>query len=279
MSCQCFECIPAESRSITAPPTITAISLEYAKRQAGIDISDPYQEQLIWGYIKAATILAQGFIGKTFVTTGYEGAWNYFPYCLKITDINVAITEISYTDTDNVVQTLDATDFELYQDNHYARIVPSKSAGSFPSTKAMPNAVKVQYTAGYGFTDGSVSSLTRVDNLVTVETAIDHEAITGDTISISGAAEADYNGDFVVTVTDATHFTYVIESEPPTPATGTPRFLNRHLDDDLQLAISMMVVKMLSNRGDCSDTQCGKINCEAKMILEGYKDASIRMVC
>jgi hypothetical protein len=40
-------------------------------------------------------------------------------------------------------------------------------------------------------------------------------------VNIRGAAETDYNGDFIVTVTDANTFTYTVSGSPATPATGT----------------------------------------------------------
>ena len=40
-------------------------------------------------------------------------------------------------------------------------------------------------------------------------------------MNIRGANETDYNGDFIVTVTDANTFTYTVSGSPATPATGT----------------------------------------------------------
>lgn len=44
---------------------------------------------------------------------------------------------------------------------------------------------------------------------------------TGDYVTISGAAEAEYNGKFQITVTSSTTFTYTVSGTPATPATGT----------------------------------------------------------
>lgn len=40
-------------------------------------------------------------------------------------------------------------------------------------------------------------------------------------MTIAGAAETEYNGDFVISVTDPTHFDYEVTGTPTTPATGT----------------------------------------------------------
>ena len=69
----------------------------------------------------------------------------------------------------------------------------------------------------------TISSMTRFtgSGTVTVTTAVAHTFISGDTITISGASDALYNGDKVVTVTSATTFTFTLIPQPTTPATGS----------------------------------------------------------
>ena len=66
----------------------------------------------------------------------------------------------------------------------------------------------------------SVEELTRSGSTVTA-TLTGHGLDTGATICISGADQAEYNGDHVVTVTDADTFTFTIAGFPASPATGT----------------------------------------------------------
>lgn len=72
---------------------------------------------------------------------------------------------------------------------------------------------------GYGSVN--VSSITRSGTTATVTTATPHGLSTGDSATIGGAAQADYNIDAVVTVLTATTFTYDVANSPATPATGT----------------------------------------------------------
>lgn len=72
---------------------------------------------------------------------------------------------------------------------------------------------------GYGSV--SVSSITRSGTTATATTATAHGLATGDVATIAGATETDYNGNFVVTVTSSTTFTYTVANSPTTPATGT----------------------------------------------------------
>ena len=49
-----------------------------------------------------------------------------------------------------------------------------------------------------------------------------HGLATNDIVTISGAAQPEYNGSFAVTVGSATTVTYTANGTPTSPATGTP---------------------------------------------------------
>lgn len=72
-----------------------------------------------------------------------------------------------------------------------------------------------------GFNTKTLDSLTRDGTTVTGTVSAGHGFQTGQTVRIAGANEPEYNGDFVVTVTGSTTFTYTITGTPSTPATGT----------------------------------------------------------
>ncbi len=67
----------------------------------------------------------------------------------------------------------------------------------------------------------SVSSITRSSSTATATTAFNHGYATGDVVFITGASQSEYNGQFTITVTGATTFTYTVSGAPATPATGT----------------------------------------------------------
>lgn len=64
------------------------------------------------------------------------------------------------------------------------------------------------------------TSLTRSGSTATCVTNTAHGLSTGDTVSMNGMNETDYRGEFVVTVTNSTTFTYTVANSPATPATG-----------------------------------------------------------
>lgn len=67
----------------------------------------------------------------------------------------------------------------------------------------------------------TVTSLTRSDNTITAVTNIPTSLQTGDNVTISGAAQGDYNGTFTITVTGSSSFTYNVSSSQDLIAIGT----------------------------------------------------------
>src|SRR5262249_53352679 len=66
----------------------------------------------------------------------------------------------------------------------------------------------------------SVSSIIS-PSTATVTTASPNGFITGQSVTIAGANQTEYNGTFTITVTGASTFTYTVTGTPATPATGT----------------------------------------------------------
>ena len=68
----------------------------------------------------------------------------------------------------------------------------------------------------------AITSITSSGTTATVTTTADHGWSDGDYVTISGAVETAYNGQFQITVVTATTFTYECSTTPSaTPATGT----------------------------------------------------------
>ena len=65
-----------------------------------------------------------------------------------------------------------------------------------------------------------VNSITRVGTLATVTTNVAHGLVTGNQIVMAGVTPAAYNGTFIITVLNATQFTYVMASTPSSNATA-----------------------------------------------------------
>lgn len=66
-----------------------------------------------------------------------------------------------------------------------------------------------------------VATLTRSSNTAILETVSEHLLFSGQSVTISGAVENEYNGTFTITVTGPREFTYLVDNTPSSPATGT----------------------------------------------------------
>jgi hypothetical protein len=68
--------------------------------------------------------------------------------------------------------------------------------------------------------DKTVTNLVESSGTATA-TVTAHGYTTGNTVNIRGADQSEYNGDFIITVSDPDTFTYSVTGSPTTPATGT----------------------------------------------------------
>lgn len=67
----------------------------------------------------------------------------------------------------------------------------------------------------------TLTSLTRSGATATATCPTAHGWVTDQQITIAGAAQSDYNGAHIITVTSTTVFTFTVSGSPVTPATGT----------------------------------------------------------
>lgn len=107
------------------------------------------------------------------------------------------------------------------------RIVCTGVAGSsIPPGTSWSSSAGVVYTTATGGTIAAqslvVSSITRSGSTATVTTSGAHGLAANVPVSITGAAQSEYNvSGAAITVTGASTFTYAVSGAPATPATGT----------------------------------------------------------
>jgi len=70
----------------------------------------------------------------------------------------------------------------------------------------------------------SITGITRSGSTATAVLGSEHQLATGIEVIISGATQPEYNGTFIVTVTDRDEFQYQVTGTPATPATGSPEY-------------------------------------------------------
>jgi hypothetical protein len=76
-------------------------------------------------------------------------------------------------------------------------------------------------TTGFPYQD-AVTTLTQTGNVATLTSTGVHGMVTGDKVVVRGAVPEDYNATATITVTTTSIFTYPINDNPTSPATGTP---------------------------------------------------------
>lgn len=118
----------------------------------------------------------------------------------------------------------------------------------------------------------AVSSITRASTTATVTTATAHGLTTGDIVTIAGATPSAYNGDFSVTATSSTVFTYAIAGSPVTPATGTitvspPHGLSTNNYINIKGAEAPVVISALTQTGNVATA----VTATDHDLTEGYQ--------
>jgi hypothetical protein len=222
------------SQSTTALSNITGVSIEYAAGNptgAGTLHYVAAGPTLAWqpfnAVVGAAVNVSEGGKYSLFGSTGYL-AVSVEPSGTPVGDETDAVT------VDNIANETfdDVTKAESFSgDNEYRAFYvtnehdtdPMLDVVAFISTQPTPGLLAIaKDPAGVG--DGisrAVTSITRTSNTATVTTGATNPFITGQSVRISGANEAAYNGVVMITVTGTTTFTYSVAGAPATPATGT----------------------------------------------------------
>ena len=135
----------------TVAPATMPVSLSEAKAHLRVDHDD--QDDLITAQIKAATAYLDGWsgiLGRALIAQTWRQEFGRFADHLPLPLAPVtAIVSISYFDTGNVVQTLDAGVYDLFADARGAHVA-LRPGQSWPATFRRADAVSIIFTAGYG---------------------------------------------------------------------------------------------------------------------------------
>jgi len=127
------------------------VSLAEAKAHLRVDHDD--QDDLITAQIKAATAYLDGWsgiLGRALVTQTWRQDLAGFAARMPLPLSPVsAVVSVSFFDTSNVQQILDAGVYDLFADARGA-YVARRSGQSWPATFRRADAVSIIFTAGYG---------------------------------------------------------------------------------------------------------------------------------
>lgn len=134
--------------NVKTPPTTEPVTLSELKAFARIEHDD--EDSLLTAAIKAARRWAEDYTRRTFITTTYTLYLNSFRDVIEIPRSPLAsVVSIKYTDIAGVEQTLDPSVYTVDIVSMIGRIILAYGK-SWPSTRDIPHAVRVEFTAGYG---------------------------------------------------------------------------------------------------------------------------------
>jgi uncharacterized phiE125 gp8 family phage protein len=133
---------------IAIEPTEEPVTLAEMRLQLGItQATDTARDSIITARIKAARRVAENFTSRAFVTQTWDLYADSFEDVFDLLANLQSVTFVKYTDTDGVLRTMDAADYQVDAVNH--RILPAYG-DAWPSTRAVANAVQIRYVCGYG---------------------------------------------------------------------------------------------------------------------------------
>jgi uncharacterized phiE125 gp8 family phage protein len=165
---------------LTAPAT-EPVTLAEVKTRLRID--DATDDAGVTRLIAAATGYAQNITRRAFVTQKWALILDAFPcgsISLPLPPL-VSVEEISYIDADGVTQVLAPGDY-LVDPAGMIGMIHLAYQKQWPTTRAQPMAVRVEFTAGYGDADDVPSDLVSALLLLIAHWDQNREAVVVGTI-------------------------------------------------------------------------------------------------
>lgn len=236
--------------TVVTEPAFEPVSRAEAKAQCEIDHND--WDTLIDGWIAVARRKVEQDTGRVLVNTVLKQTIDAFPEERYIPFLRwplKSIASIVSYDDDDASSTLASSKYFADTVKHRVYL---NDGESWPSDLRNFNAGELQFTAGNNgdpVTVSAISASGSAPDITATVTATAHGFLTGDRITIVGAAQGAYNGTFVITKVDADSFTYPISRGSPAAATGTITARKLNAPSSHQLAILLLVEHYAKNRG------------------------------
>ena len=143
------------ANSVTTASTEPAVDLEELKRHCQITTDD--DDDLLSELVSSIALYVEGYLGRSIITKTWTLRMDRFPSAivvLKEPPVQ-SIVSVKYHNEGGEEITWGAENYEFDKYSEPARLT-HLSDGQWPTTKAMLNAVAVEYIAGYGDTHTSV---------------------------------------------------------------------------------------------------------------------------
>lgn len=145
--------VPYGKLVLKTGPATTAISLAEAKAFLRVDSDYDDDDSYITSLIGVATNVVEQFTRRRLITQTYNIYYDEFPPYMDLQVGNVAsVTHVKYYDTDNTLQTLDTSQYDVDIRVKPGRIYQAED-GNFPDTYERANSVEVEFVVGSSASD------------------------------------------------------------------------------------------------------------------------------
>lgn len=149
--------------ALTSPPAVEPLTLTEAK--AHLRVSGTDDDATVASYLAAARIRFERETGRQLITAEYTLRLDRFPAGMESIKLPrpplQEVDEIRYTDPAGDEQTLvEGTDYIVDTDREPGEIRLAYDM-TWPSTRLQPNAVEIDFTAGYGDAETDIDELIR----------------------------------------------------------------------------------------------------------------------
>ena len=145
--------VPYGKLVLKTGPATTAISLAEAKAFLRVDSDYDDDDAYITSLIGVATNVVEQFTRRRLITQTYNIYYDEFPPYMDLQVGNVAsVTHVKYYDTDNTLQTLDTSEYDVDIRVKPGRIYQAED-GNFPDTYERANSVEVEFVVGSAASD------------------------------------------------------------------------------------------------------------------------------
>ena len=140
--------MPIIYSKVTTEPSIEPITLTEAKVHLKVDHTD--EDSLITILIQGSRETIEQRTNRSLITQTRTIKLDYFPWsqtiCLPDGPL-ISVTSVKYYDENLTFQTFSSSDYWVDTNSNIPRVIVKDS---WPGTYAMPNAVEIIYSAGYG---------------------------------------------------------------------------------------------------------------------------------
>ena len=145
--------VPYGKLVLKTGPATTAISLAEAKAFLRVDSDYDDDDSYITSLIGVATNVVEQFTRRRLITQTYNIYYDEFHPYMDLQVGNVAsVTHVKYYDTDNTLQTLDTSEYDVDIRVKPGRIYQAED-GNFPDTYERANSVEVEFVVGSAASD------------------------------------------------------------------------------------------------------------------------------